>query len=573
MREKNKKISQKFIPKEKGKETKAIREFYRNVKFSYQEGELEFVIIILTFIAFTGLVALISWYKTKEENLSTKEGYFLAGRGLTGLVIAGSLEMTNLSTEQLVGQAGQSYSTNMGAMSWSVNASIALLALALIFLPKYLKAGITTIPEFLEVRFDRTTKQIISFLFLLGYMLTYLPTVLYSGALAFNQIFHLDELFGITTYQSIAILCVAIGVIGSIYAIFGGLKAVAVSDTVNGVGLLIGGLLIPILSICILGNGSFLAGIQDFITNVPAEKFNAVNPANALPPMIPWPVLFLGMLFNNLFYWCTNQSIIQRTLAAKNLAQAQRGAVFTAFLKLLDPFFITICGLLAYRFFGDGLANSDLAYPSLITTVVPAWLLGIIAAVLFGAILSSFNSALNSCVTLYTLDFHRPLFNQTASDSHLVSVGKRVGTGLAIVSICVAPFVSNAPSGLYDFLQECFGFYSMPILAIVLVGFYTKRVPACAPKITLVVHVILYSISKFLPLNVHYLYVLSVLFPVDLALMLLIGKLKPRAADFILEDSKAVDLTPWKYVKPAALTCFILMLCVYALFSPIGLAR
>ena len=575
-KEKREKQAKRFLKihfRRKGKRNKKIGEFYRNIKFSYQEGELKFVIIILTFIAFTGLVALISWYKTKEENLSTQEGYFLAGRGLTGLVIAGSLEMTNLSTEQLVGQAGQSYSTNMGAMSWSVNASIALLALALIFLPKYLKAGITTIPEFLEVRFDRTTKQIISFLFLLGYMLTYLPTVLYSGALAFNQIFHLDQLFGITTYQSIAILCVAIGVIGSIYAIFGGLKAVAVSDTVNGVGLLIGGLLIPILSICILGNGSFLAGIQDFITNVPAEKFNAVNPANALPPMIPWPVLFLGMLFNNLFYWCTNQSIIQRTLAAKNLAQAQRGAVFTAFLKLLDPFFITICGLLAYRFFGDGLANSDLAYPSLITTVVPNWLLGIIAAVLFGAILSSFNSALNSCVTLYTLDFHRPLFNRTASDAHLVSVGKRVGTGLAVVSICVAPFVSNAPSGLYDFLQECFGFYSMPILAIVLVGFYTKRVPACAPKITLVVHVILYSISKFLPLNVHYLYVLSVLFPVDLALMLLIGKLKPRDTDFILEDSKAVDLTPWKYVKPAALTCFILMLCVYALFSPIGLAR
>ena len=575
-KEKREKQAKRFLKihfKRKGKRNKKMGRFYRNIKFSYQEGELKFVIIILTFIAFTGLVALISWYKTKEENLSTKEGYFLAGRGLTGLVIAGSLEMTNLSTEQLVGQAGQSYSTNMGAMSWSVNASIALLALALIFLPKYLKAGITTIPEFLEVRFDRTTKQIISFLFLLGYMLTYLPTVLYSGALAFNQIFHLDQLFGITTYQSIAILCVAIGVIGSIYAIFGGLKAVAVSDTVNGVGLLIGGLLIPILSICILGNGSFLAGIQDFITNVPAEKFNAVNPANALPPMIPWPVLFLGMLFNNLFYWCTNQSIIQRTLAAKNLAQAQRGAVFTAFLKLLDPFFITICGLLAYRFFGDGLANSDLAYPSLITTVVPNWLLGIIAAVLFGAILSSFNSALNSCVTLYTLDFHRPLFNRTASDAHLVSVGKRVGTGLAVVSICVAPFVSNAPSGLYDFLQECFGFYSMPILAIVLVGFYTKRVPACAPKITLVVHVILYSISKFLPLNVHYLYVLSVLFPVDLALMLLIGKLKPRDTDFILEDSKAVDLTPWKYVKPAALTCFILMLCVYALFSPIGLAR
>ena len=309
------------------------------------------MIIILTFIAFTGLVALISWYKTKEENLSTKEGYFLAGRGLTGLVIAGSLEMTNLSTEQLVGQAGQSYSTNMGAMSWSVNASIALLALALIFLPKYLKAGITTIPEFLEVRFDRTTKQIISFLFLLGYMLTYLPTVLYSGALAFNQIFHLDQLFGITSYQSIAILCVAIGVIGSIYAIFGGLKAVAVSDTVNGVGLLIGGLLIPILSICILGNGSFLAGIQDFITNVPAEKFNAVNPANALPPMIPWPVLFLGMLFNNLFYWCTNQSIMQRVLGAKNLKEAQKGSLLTGLTCVFCPIFLVAPDVIRFIYY------------------------------------------------------------------------------------------------------------------------------------------------------------------------------------------------------------------------------
>jgi len=530
------------------------------------------LIIVLSFIAFTGLVLLLSWYKTRDDNLSTKEGYFLAGRGLSGLVIAGSLEMTNLSTEQLVGQAGQSYSTNMGAMSWSVGASMALLALALIFLPKYLKAGITTIPEFLEIRFDRTTKQIISFLFLLGYMLTYLPTVLYSGALAFNQIFHLDQVLGITTFQAIALLCAGIGIVGSIYAVFGGLKAVAVSDTINGVGLLIGGLLVPILAICILGNGSFIAGIRDFITNVPSDKFNSINPANSLPPMIPWPVLFLGMLFNNLFYWCTNQSIIQRTLAAKNLGQAQRGAVFTAFLKLLDPFFITICGLLAFRFFGDKLPQSDLAYPTLITTVIPTWLLGLMAAVLFGAILSSFNSALNSCVTLYTLDFHRSLINKNASDEHLVKIGKRVGTGLAVVSICVAPFVINAPSGLYDFLQECFGFYSMPILATVLVGFYTKRVPAIAPKVTLITHVILYSISKFLPFHVHYLYVLSVLFPIDLMLMLIIGKLKPRETDFELEDSKAVDLTPWKYVKPAAALCVVLMLCVYALFSPLGLA-
>ena len=294
--------------------------------------------IIATFVLFTVLVAVISWYKTRDDKLDSQEGYFLAGRGLSGLVIAGSLELTNLSTEQLVGQTGQSYATNMGAMNWSVASAFALLCLAMVFLPRYLKAGITTIPEFLEQRYDATVKRIISFLFLLGYLLTYLPTVLYSGALAFNRIFNIDQLLGITQFQAIAILCFGIGVIGAIYAIFGGLKAVAVSDTVNGAGLLIGGFLVPVLAICMMGGGSFIAGIKDFVANVPAEKFNSINPANALPPMVPWPVLFLGMTFNNLFYWCTNQSIIQRALAGKSLAHSQKGAIFTGFLKLVDPF-------------------------------------------------------------------------------------------------------------------------------------------------------------------------------------------------------------------------------------------
>lgn len=533
-------------------------------------------LIIATFVGFTALVAWISWLRTRGDNLDTQEGYFLAGRGLSGLVIAGSLELTNLSTEQLVGQTGQSYATNMGAMNWSVSASFALLCLAMIFLPRYLKAGITTIPEFLEQRYDSTVKRIISFLFLLGYLLTYLPTVLYSGALAFNRIFNLDQLLGITQFQAIAILCFGIGLVGAIYAIFGGLKAVAVSDTINGVGLLVGGFLVPVLAICMLGGGSFFAGLRDFVTNVPPEKFNSINPANALPPMVPWPVLFLGMTFNNLFYWCTNQSIIQRALAGKSLAQSQKGAILTGFLKLVDPFFITICGLLAFRFFGNSLMdNTDAAYPMLVAEVIPDWLLGFFAAVLFGAILSSFNSALNSCVTLYTLDFHRPLFNKTCDDKHLVKVGKRFGTVLAVIAICVAPFVINAPSGLYDFLQDCFGFYSMPILATVICGFYSKRIPARAPKVTLIAHVILYALSHLLPyvgIKVHYLWILSVLFIVDMIIMIVIGKLKPRETDFVLEDVGAVDLTPWKYAKPASALCFICMLGVYWLFSPLGLA-
>lgn len=543
--------------------------------------------IALTFLGFTVFVAVVSWFKTRNDNLSTQDGYFLAGRGLSGIFIAGSLMLTNLSTEQLIGQSGQSFASNMGPMAWEATACIALIILALFFLPKYLKIGITTIPEFLEQRYDSLTKRIISILFLLGYLLTYLPTVLYSGALVFNQIFDIHKIFGVTPFQGVIITAIGIGIVGATYAVFGGLKAVAVSDTINGIGLIIGGFMIPIFAVLLLGGDEgFIGGVRDLINIVPPEKWNAINPANATAPMIPWPVLFTGMLFNNLFYWCTNQSIIQRTLGAKNLKEAQKGAILAGFMKLVGPWFITITGIISYRMYmnptdgffsaeqiGNLAANSDLSYPTLVLTVLPKPLIGFFAAVLFGAILSSFNSALNSSVTIYTLDIHRPMFNSKASDEHLVKIGKKFGIALAVLSICVVPVVSFAPTGLYDFLQECFGFYNMPILAMVIVGFLSKKVPAKATRIVLVFHIVLYSLSKFVPLKVHYLYVLAVLFVLDISLMLLIGKISPRDTNFKLKEANVVDLTPWKYAKTCSVVCIVLLIVMYILFSPLGLAK
>lgn len=546
--------------------------------------------IILTFIGFTALVALISWYKTKDDDLSTEAGYFLAGRSLTGVVIAGSLMLTNLSTEQMIGLNGQSYMTNMGPMAWEVTSCIALALMAFIFLPKYLKSGITTIPEYLEERYDYQTKKIISFLFLLGYILTYLPTVLYSGALALNQLFGVGELLGLGDFQAIFIMSIAIGIVGAIYAIFGGLKAVAVSDTINGVGLLIGGLMIPIFGLIVLGDGNFMEGITKLVTEHP-EKLNAINPANSQAPLIPWPVLFTGLLFNNLFYWCTNQAIVQRTFGAKNLAEAQRGVIFAGFLKLIGPFFLVIPGIIAFHLYGNSLSNPDLAYPTLVLDVLPKPLLGFFAAVLFGAILSSFNSALNSAVTLFTLDIYKPMLIKKArakaianggepngeielasSDQELVKVGKKFGTILATISIVVAPFILYAPSGLYGYLQECFGFYNVPILAAVIVGFFSKRVPAKGPKVALISHVILYTLSKFFLGSVHFLYVLGVLFPINILIMLYIGKKYPRETDFIQKDAGIVDLTPWKHIKTATFISIALMIGMYLLFSKVGIA-
>ena len=540
--------------------------------------------IALSFLFFTIMVAVISAWKTRDDKLDTAEGYFLAGRGLPGIVIAGSLLLTNLSAEQLVGTNGQGWASNMSPIGWEVGALFTLFALALWFLPTYLKMGTTTIPQLMEARFGRGTKLMFSFVIVVMYSILNLPVILYSGAVVFENIFDISGIFGISKFTAVAILCVVIGIIGGCYAIFGGLKAVAVSDTINGIGLIIGGLMIPFLALALLGHettgGGLVEGVK-YLVQAEPEKLNAWASWDAAEPALPWPLIFTGMFFNNLYWWCTNQSFVQRALAAKSLKEGQKGAIYCGFLKTIGFFYLVLPGVIAYhlpsiqdKLAAAGSSAIDFAYPALVSAVVPKPVMGFFAAVLFGAILSSFNSALNSSVTLYTLDIHRPLFNPQATDAQLVRIGKIFGTVLAIVSICVAPVVSFAPSGLYDFLQSCFGFFNVPILAAVIVGMFTRNVPARAAKVSIVMHVVLYSISKFIPAlqNVHYLYVLAVLFVLNVAVMLLIGRISPRATPYVMQDVGAVDLTPWKYRKIAAIGALCLMCCVYLLFSPLGLA-
>ena len=208
---------------------------------------------LISFIGFTVLVAVISYFKTKDDDQDTTEGYFLAGRGLPGLVIAGSLLLTNLSAEQLVGSNGQTFAVGMSAMAFEIVAAPCCIMLALWAAPKYLRSGITTIPQLIGLRYDRTTKLWFSILYIVLALCVQMPVCLYSGSLVFENIFGFSKLLGISKFQSIVILCIAISVIGSIYAIFGGLKAVAVSDTVNGAGLLIGGLAVPFFALHALG--------------------------------------------------------------------------------------------------------------------------------------------------------------------------------------------------------------------------------------------------------------------------------------------------------------------------------
>ena len=541
----------------------------------------------ITFVAFTALVALISWWKTRGDNLDTQDGYYLGGRSLTGPVIAGSLLMTNLSAEQLVGNNGQAVRVGMSTMGWEVTSAIALVILAFVLMPKYLKTGLTTVPQFFEQRYDEGTRRLVSIIVLLSYVVIMLPNILYAGAQVFVNIFGIDKMFGISRFAAIAIVCVATAIIGSIYAIFGGLKAVAVSDTINGIGLIIGGLMIPFLGFAALSAATGGHGIMDgikYMVEADPAKMNAINAWNAPEPEVPWPLIITGMFFNNLYWWCTNQSFVQRALAAKSLKEGQKGAIYCGFLKTIGFFYLVLPGVIAYhlpsiqdKLAAAGSSAIDFAYPALVSAVVPKPVMGFFAAVLFGAILSSFNSVLNSASTMFTLDLYRTAINPKASDMQCVKVGKIYGTCAGAVAICVAPFVMFA-QGITTFLNSMSQFVSLPILFTVLGALIFRKAPKYAPKVITAVHVIAYGAFMILkpcyPTSgepIHYLYAIAVLFVVEFAIMWYLNKYR-GTEDYVPADVGAVDLTPWKYRHIVCIIGIILAIGIYILFSPIGIA-
>ncbi|SHJ46616.1 solute:sodium symporter family transporter [Aquimarina spongiae] len=523
---------------------------------------------LLSFLGFTLLVGIISYIASRKTNENTSDGYFLGGRSLTGVVIAGSLLLTNLSTEQIVGLNGQAFTEGVLVMAWETLAAIAMVITAVFLLPRYLKGGITTVPQFLEKRYDTVTKTIASGLFLSGYAIVLLPIVLYTGSLALSTMFDVPGLLGVSKNAAIWICVFGIGIIGSIYAIFGGLKAVAVSDTINAIGLLIGGIMIPVFGLLEIGDGSIGEGLTTLFRDNP-EKFDSIGNSEA---SVPFATIFTGMMLVQLFYWGTNQAIIQRALGAKNLKEGQKGLMLAAFIKILGPLIVVLPGVIAFHMFGDTLEKADEAYPTLVSRVLPLSLVGFFAAVLFGAILSSFNSALNSSVTLFGIDIYKQYVNKEATERQTVFAGKLFGVGLALFAMIIAPLLQSAES-IFGYLQQVNGCYSIPILTIIVVGYLTKNVPAIAAKIAIISGAVLYIIYVVLDGTImedqfpHFLHVMAILFVFNVGVMLIIGKLYPRAVPFELEYTKKVDIVPWKAVKVVGVLICAIVIATYIYFS------
>lgn len=524
---------------------------------------------VISCVFFMAIVAWISYRKTRGE-VSTGDGYFLAGRGLGAVFIAGSLLLTNLSAEQLIGLNGSAYGFNLSSMAWEVTAAFATVCMAFIFLPRYLAGAFTTLPQFLADRFDDGVRRMTVVLFMVGYGLVTIPSVLYSGSIAVMQLFDVPQLLGISYSQGLLLTIITIGCIGSVYAIFGGLKAVAVSDTINGMGLLIVGIAVPLLGLSMLGDGSIGDGLV-IIASTDTQKLNAIGGPD---DPTPFATLFTGMVFANLFYWCTNQYVIQRTLAARDLAQGQKGVLLSGFFKVLVPFLMMIPGVIAYHLYGPGLTTIDLAYPQLIRDVLPVWASGFFLAVLLGAVFSSFNSLINSAATLFCLDVYQPLRKAPLDEQHMVRVAKMASVVIALFSFFVAPLLQYAPEGLWQIIRIFTGFYNIPVIAIVITGLFTRRVPALGAKIVIVFHIVAYGLLQFVlgdVVDIHFLHLYAILFFVELGIMLATGYLRPRSEPWIYHHNEKVNLTPWQYLMPCAITLLSCVVGLYLLFSPIGL--
>ena len=535
----------------------------------------------ISFVLATGSVAFFTYQivrRMKKSDNATEE-YFTGGRALAWPVVAGSLLLTNLSTEQLVGLNGSVFGDKaLVGVAWEALAAFAMIATALVFLPRYLASGFTTTPAFLEKRFDKTTRSMVSGLFLFGYVTVLLPVVLYTGSLALIGMFDLN--------LPLLLVVATIGILGSSYAIFGGLKSVAVSDTLNGIGLLIGGLSIPFLALVSLGDGSFLSGLA-VLGNKNPEYLAVLTQTNVDGNVVsvPWPTLLTGMMFIQIFYWSTNQVIVQRAMAAKSLAEGQKGVLFASAMKLVGPIILCLPGIIALHMTDLSIGKQDQVYGAIVRHVLPDWSLGLFAAVLMGSILSSFNSALNSASTLFSLQFYKGYINKSANGIQIVSVGKKFGIALAVASIVIAPMLDQMQS-IFEYLQQVNGLYSVPIIGIFLLGITTKRIPAIAAKIGMIVGMAFYAFFTFVNIkdvppffanedgDLHYLHGYFISLIASILVMLIIGKVKPKTTEEIAisdqRDPAPVDMKPWAQAKNASFAIMCVTVGIYLLLTMVS---
>jgi SSS family solute:Na+ symporter len=502
--------------------------------------------IFLVFICF---VVGTSLYKSRKKK-ETSEDYFLAGRNLGWYLIGFSLIASNISTEQFVGMSGQSAGhVGMAVASYEWMAAVTLVFVALFFLPKFLKCGLFTIPEFLEYRYNPIPRAIMAFYTMVIYVAVTIAAVLYSGGLTLHTIFGLD------LTKSVWI----IGAVAALYTTYGGLRAVVWADLIQGSALIVGGALTMVLGFIAVG------GVGHFF-QANADRLHMILPSNH--PEIPWTALIIGLWIPNFYYWGLNQYITQRTLGAKSLRQGQLGVIFAAGLKLLIPFIVVFPGIMALQLYRGQLATSDQAYPLLIKNLIPAGLKGFMFAAIFGAVMSSLDSMLNSASTIFTMDLYKRHLKKDASSRSLIGIGRIMTVLFVIVGCAIAPQLGNPKfQGIFHYIQDFQGFISPGILTAFVFGLIFKRAPPSAAITALVLNVPVYGILHLKCFdNIVFLNKMAITFVILNLAMAIMTIFKPLAEPKKLPSKGGIDLRPAPSVIWLGLAVIAVTVTLYIIF-------
>lgn len=425
---------------------------------------LDWIAIALYFLV---LAAIAIWVIRKKEN--NTEDYFLAGRNVGWFVIGASIFASNIGSEHVVGLAGAGAGNRLPMLIYEIHAWI-VLALGWIFLPFYQRSGVFTMPEFLEKRFDHRSRWILSVFSIAAYVLTKISVTIYAGGVVVSALLGIDFWTG----------AIATVVLTGIYTVLGGMRAVVYTEAIQAVVLVIGAAVLTLIGLDQVG------GWESMKETVTPEYLNMWRSAS--DPDFPWPALFISSTIVGIWYWCTDQYIVQRALTAKNLQEGRRGTIFGALLKLLPVFLFLIPGVIALTLKMRGELNwdsPDEAFPVLMSNLLPSGLRGLVAAGLLAALMSSLASVFNSCSTLFTVDIYKKLKPNTP-EKQLVKTGQIATLVVVVIGIIWIPIMSNISGVLYEYLQSVQSYIAPPITAVFLMGIFYKRINAKGAYITLV---------------------------------------------------------------------------------------
>lgn len=532
-------------------------------------------------VGFVALVLGVSMFMSRQKKQDSA-GYFLAGRGATWWLIGFSLIAANISTEQFVGMSGSGAgNVGLAIASYEWIAAITLVFVGLFFLPRFLSAGIFTIPEYLEYRYSPTARLIMSLFLMVIYVCVTIVAVVYSGGLTLHAIFDWDLRMSIWL----------IGILAAAYTTFGGLKAVIWADLIQGSALILGGALVLFFGLQAMApdGAGLTAGWTAFMDQA-GDKMHMRLPMDH--PELPVTALFLGIWIPNFYYWGLNQYITQRTLASKSLSEGQKGVMFAAALKLLIPFVIVVPGIMAWILYPGELGGADdtardAAYPVLIRHLIPEGLRGFMLAALAGAVMSSLASMLNSASTIFTMDFFKRYVKPGAVESQLVLVGRAATIVFVVAGCLIAPMLANpAFGGVFKYIQAFQGFISPGILTAFVFGLIFKRTPAAAAIAAMLANVPIYGalhlasvqtvLVRALPFigsmneagegNIAFLNQMAITGVCLVTVMAIVTIIKPLKEPVTMPRNEAFDMERSKIAPVAGAAIIAVTICLYYIF-------